>query len=335
MKHWSVSIFFFILLLSDTTTSFSQVAVWFDPYHSGPVVVPAGSRVVLHTTAFVYIQPRGDVMSAYFKIEGGGPNVEVNPQSFGGSNWGTWSTNITITIKSDTPQCYSYSGITAVETNSSNIGCYYSFGPIVFYDTNVIGHAAAFAYDSLHVAGSLQFGTAPVGDSTWSRFHITLDSPLARYRKFIPIGFDTPFFLKDTISLDYGCMVDNPIRILFKPESTGFFIDTAYLLDPLQHDSIPLILLGEGIAAGVSDNQPVANLRIFPNPADHEANISLTNGGIGIVTIYNMMGDGVMHVPLNGEDYLSLNTSALPTGLYYVEALTQEKVYRERLVVSH
>lgn len=82
-------------------------------------------------------------------------------------------------------------------------------------------------------------------------------------------------------------------------------------------------------------------VRIFPNPAKDEVNLSMSlnaNGSV-IVNVYDIQGKKVMTVTekelSRGEVNLTLNTTALQSGEYFVEINANGKTNRQKLVVQH
>jgi hypothetical protein len=73
-----------------------------------------------------------------------------------------------------------------------------------------------------------------------------------------------------------------------------------------------------------NESKSFAIKRIYPNPADQEATILFTTDGYGSCTvdIYDVMGKKLQQNLVNnlsaGERFITLNTSTLPVGTYYV-----------------
>ncbi|HZK77020.1 MAG TPA: T9SS type A sorting domain-containing protein [Candidatus Kapabacteria bacterium] len=133
-----------------------------------------------------------------------------------------------------------------------------------------------------------------------------------------------------------SCPFAGESSAFFEPTEVGNYIDSVYLYDPLQNDSTLLILLGEGVAAGVSRDVVETNsLRINPNPCDRSAAISLSGEEIEEVTVQNILGERVFESQQEPSALFNLNTSALPSGIYFMEVRSRKGQYREHIIVSH
>ena len=71
---------------------------------------------------------------------------------------------------------------------------------------------------------------------------------------------------------------------------------------------------------------------LYPNPASESVNI-LAEGGLQHITIYNLLGQQVESVELNGTNHFILNTSNYATGIYTISIVTEKGVATQRLVV--
>jgi hypothetical protein len=309
----------------------------FNPQDGGPMYVPAGASVVYKTSAHVDIKAYGNVGSADFVLDSC-IQATITPAGFWAGR-GPTNCNVQITIKSDTPECYPgcYQGygIMASEVSNSSMSFFYSFGPVVFYDPHIIGHAKIYS-NHFPSSDSVSFYNTPVNDSAWSSFHVVLDS-LGQYRKFRVLHVSPPFRI-DSIFLQYPCSYNSsdPNTVWFSPPKPGHYIDTVYILDPLTNDSLPLILIGEGVAASVSNSLVEASrVAISPNPCDKHCTLSMSGGQIEHVIVRNLLGESVLDIPSMRNEDFTLSTAGLPNGIYFIEVRSNENVYRERVIVAH
>ena len=298
----------------------------FSPQNGGVLYVPAGTTAVYYTTAGAGLQDRGNVYDAGFTF-GSVPKATIIPSGFEASGYGNTYCNVQIWIKSDTPECYPWQLLGLTEVGNSSVGAYYSFGPVVFYDPKIIGHAKA--------PDSLSFVNTSVNDSTRSSFYVVLDS-LGQYRAFKALNVTPPFRI-DSVSLQYPCISygSNSNIAWFSPTKPGHYIDTAYLLDPLTNDSLPLILIGNAIAAGVAEStsdEPA--MQVYPNPCDQFANIVLPSEGLEQVEIRNALG-AVVQTYRNVNSDLMLDVSALQGGIYFIAARSEGAIVMKKLIVIH
>ncbi|RMB58604.1 choice-of-anchor B family protein [Dokdonia sinensis] len=79
---------------------------------------------------------------------------------------------------------------------------------------------------------------------------------------------------------------------------------------------------------GIEDETLTADLSVYPNPATTLVNLQF-NKPLGSVSIYNILGQEVLQVS-SQENKLQLNTSDLPSGVYFVQvgALTQRLIIK-------
>ena len=82
----------------------------------------------------------------------------------------------------------------------------------------------------------------------------------------------------------------------------------------------------------VPENQ-TTKVALYPNPADDAVNI-LAEGNLQHITIYNLLGQAVASIDLNGSNHYVLNTSDYATGVYMVNIATDKGTATKRLVVK-
>ncbi|MBL7930795.1 MAG: choice-of-anchor D domain-containing protein, partial [Bacteroidia bacterium] len=96
--------------------------------------------------------------------------------------------------------------------------------------------------------------------------------------------------------------------------------------------------LDVGIKQNTNDESFV---KIFPNPAKDEVslNMNLKSNGSVVVSVYDLQGKKVMTTTekelSRGEIIITLNTTALQSGEYFVEINANGKTNRQKLVVIH
>ena len=81
----------------------------------------------------------------------------------------------------------------------------------------------------------------------------------------------------------------------------------------------------------VAENETI-KVALYPNPAHNAVNV-LTEGGLQHITIYNLLGQQVGSIALDGENHYILNTSNYATGVYTINIVTENGVTTQRLVV--
>ena len=72
---------------------------------------------------------------------------------------------------------------------------------------------------------------------------------------------------------------------------------------------------------------------LYPNPAKDQVNI-LADDGLLHVATYNVMGQQIQAVRLNGENTFTLNTSGFRSGVYIIKVTTSSGVVTKRLLVD-
>ncbi|MDP4198736.1 MAG: T9SS type A sorting domain-containing protein [Bacteroidota bacterium] len=195
----------------------------------------------------------------------------------------------------------------------------------VVYDPKIVGKISA--------PGTVYCGSVAPDSIAEIRIDIRNDS-FAQYRQIKLLSVRAPFNLDDTIEMMYPCteFITTP-NCSFHPIKPGHYSDTAYLLDPLTNDSIPLILIGECVAAGVADHTPTPQLRLFPSPCDRQLNVWLSGEEASSVEIWNVMGKRV-YSNRNAKSELAVDCSLLPAGVYFVDIRATDRTIRRRLIVS-
>lgn len=239
--------------------------------------------------------------------------------------------NITVQVNPDSIQnCYGGGEPAAVFVQGGSVQPLWVYGYI--YDSQIQGRVKL-------ESDSLNFGNVPIGVDSSLKLDIKMDMDSSAYPTLELFGVASPFSFTGGFLPDYSqCdrqFYDNAF-FSFSPKQIGKYVDTVYIFNPIRKDSTMLILLGEGVAAGVSPEAADANaLRINPNPCDRSAAISLSGGGIEEVTAQNILGEQVLESRMEPCNSFNMNTSELPAGIYFVEVRSRENHYWQHIVVSH
>lgn len=87
-----------------------------------------------------------------------------------------------------------------------------------------------------------------------------------------------------------------------------------------------------GGSTGINSIENNLSLSVFPNPAQNELNISVSNAStINMVTINNLQGQQVYresNIPNNSK----LDVSTLPQGVYFIEVVSKGKIAIEKII---
>jgi hypothetical protein len=78
-----------------------------------------------------------------------------------------------------------------------------------------------------------------------------------------------------------------------------------------------------------------SSINVFPNPASNQVNVNLTTGKNqeGSIEVYNISGAKILSQPAmfnNGNNTISLNTSSLVAGNYFLTVKTEEGIFAKR-----
>ena len=82
---------------------------------------------------------------------------------------------------------------------------------------------------------------------------------------------------------------------------------------------------------GVSETESI-NVAMYPNPA-HESVTILTDDNMLDVGIYNLLGQQIETMALDGTSKCTLNTNDLASGIYVVKIRTEKGLVAKQLVV--
>jgi hypothetical protein len=95
--------------------------------------------------------------------------------------------------------------------------------------------------------------------------------------------------------------------------------------------------LNEALVTATASGSATAKLQLYPNPAQGQAYLSLPASGRVHITVLNGIGQAVQTqevVALNGLATATLNTTALPVGMYVVQATSATGVATCKMVVQ-
>lgn len=97
----------------------------------------------------------------------------------------------------------------------------------------------------------------------------------------------------------------------------------------ITNTTINTIINPTGIAA-----QPTINANIFPVPANEFIRVRLTEPALGVITLYNMLGQTITCLPLNGTQ-ATIDVRALPPGVYQLQLNTKKGLITQSVIVTH
>jgi hypothetical protein len=74
-------------------------------------------------------------------------------------------------------------------------------------------------------------------------------------------------------------------------------------------------------------------LQVYPNPAANELNIDVHRfAGDCAISVYDYSGKRVVYTVVTGEQTVSINTSGLAAGVYYLSVQNGEKQYSQKFI---
>ncbi len=182
---------------------------------------------------------------------------------------------------------------------------------------------------------SLIFGNVPVGTNDSIYASIDISPTGSVIRKVIPLNVQNPFSADSLVPLFGGCSANiaGNDYIHFNPTEAKHYIDTTYLYDPIRKDSTMLILIGDGVAAGVAESAPdEPAMQVYPNPCDQFANIVISDDGLEQIEIRNALGAVVQTYQNVNSDFM-IDASSLQGGIYFIEARAGDSIVTKKLVV--
>jgi hypothetical protein len=266
----------------------------------------------------------------------GSPGISSYPSGFDvySAGGGAQGTELTVYIRLDSLlSCTSSNGLFVDDTDPYGPGSpFSSFWVYCYvYNPTIFGRVRL-------LSDTLNFGSVSIGTDKYMSLLVLVDTDSSVFRELTPVNLAAPFSSDDSIEPEFnGCIVD-PTQgnyFIFKPTSIKQYTDTTYLYDPIRKDSTMLILIGDGVAAGVAEttaNEPA--MQVYPNPCDQFANIVLPPEGLEKIEIRNALGAVVKSYRNVSSDFM-LDVAALPGGIYLVEARSGVAVVTKKLVVIH
>ena len=198
---------------------------------------------------------------------------------------------------------------------------YVSQSDSLHYTNKSIG--AFFSTDSFAVIYSYLIDSVPqIQNQTNNSLNNTQGWVLVRdtmiangNEQYMTIGNFLPDSLSDTLYLGGGCVSQNSLSLC---ESLYYIDDVSVtLIDETGIEEIP------------KENQ----IELYPNPAQHQLNISLEKPFSGRLSINNLLGQEVYILPnTNARSKFNLDVGALPAGVYVLGFENDKGVVRKKFV---
>lgn len=86
-------------------------------------------------------------------------------------------------------------------------------------------------------------------------------------------------------------------------------------------------------------DEMINQLNIYPNPFNNQTKLSFKNNGddLSEIFVYNILGELILHKSyenLMGENFLSLDLSGQPSGIYFVQLINSHKVFNKKIILQ-
>ena len=88
-----------------------------------------------------------------------------------------------------------------------------------------------------------------------------------------------------------------------------------------------------GINGTTAAENELNTVTLYPNPAKETVNI-LAEDGLRLIVVYNVFGQQITRVDLNGEHCFELNTNNYRSGVYLVNIITEKGTTTQRLIIQ-
>ncbi|OFY85594.1 MAG: hypothetical protein A3F72_10530 [Bacteroidetes bacterium RIFCSPLOWO2_12_FULL_35_15] len=92
------------------------------------------------------------------------------------------------------------------------------------------------------------------------------------------------------------------------------------------------ILVDPAIVSSLTENDPVNNLTLFPNPSNGEVCIQATTDGV--YSIINELGQTIRSFTLNVGNNYTLKIENLSNGIYFIVGFSNNKMSRQKMVIE-
>ncbi len=143
----------------------------------------------------------------------------------------------------------------------------------------------------------------------------------------LTVGSSTQTIVKETYDYYHSSNKFPVLTIKYKTQTTGTVVSKSYDVE-----------VNTAVVAGITTNQLNNEFSIFPNPAHETINVFLTNNSNLPVSanLTNMLGQIVITENLGNDNLIrgSLNVSALPKGLYFMNVKADEMITIKKIILE-
>lgn len=155
------------------------------------------------------------------------------------------------------------------------------------------------------------------------------------------IGFDDEYLFYDTLNYIEGqiyyCYQDFAPAVS-DDQTYNYKVTTNWAVETDTCESVPALSIPMTedyvtvLVTTVEDSE-IAEVKLYPNPATNNLNISSTNP-IRQITVFNYVGQVVFNQELDGEKTVALNTASYESGIYVLRIDTGSELINRRVVIT-
>ncbi len=84
----------------------------------------------------------------------------------------------------------------------------------------------------------------------------------------------------------------------------------------------------------IAEHSKKGKIQIYPNPASSNINIEFNNNNYSILRLYNISGQMIFEKSVENKDKVHINISNIPSGVYFVKAISDDKSVTEKLIIN-
>ncbi|MBL7936418.1 MAG: choice-of-anchor D domain-containing protein, partial [Bacteroidia bacterium] len=207
------------------------------------------------------------------------------------------------------------------------------------------GNNIATGNTSTSISDNTDFGSVNIASNTNKSFVVENTSFSTLYVSNIYTSGNqaNEFTLVGNKSFTVAANASETITVQFAPTAAGTRTANIHLVNnDYNEGTYTFRLLGNGnLATGVSENNTNSDFMVYPNPTNHEITLEWngTNEEQLEISIYDLQGKLHMQ-PVNkksviGNQKVSLPTTGLSDGVYFVKLQTENKISQIKIIVIH
>jgi PKD repeat protein len=258
------------------------------------------------------------------------PNIPVQ-LSFSDfeSGWGIW-TDGGADCALYTGGTYASGGVASIDIqdNSAVPSSFYLTNGVDVHTPGYVQIDVEFEFIAVSIENNEDFWVQYYNGTTWYT--------VASYAR--PTNFNNNIFYRANVSiLESAYTFPTNMKIRFMCDASDnnddIYVDNVKISASLQASPNNYIIPLAGPQAGLEEvlSNENSHIKVYPNPADNELNISIDDNKLAEIFIYDMKGEVVHHEIINnGQQVIGLEN--FRTGMYMVFIITQEDTFRTKFI---